>query len=432
MTRSPLVGEMPSTAVSRAAERVLVVAPVVFLVVAPFAGSSGLRTTCLMLAAAAIGWLAWRRHLTLPRPPAAMVVLFAAWSLLAVASLAWTVRPDYSLSELRVEIVYVALTMAVFFIATNEPRRWRTWCFAILSGIALALLARVLHEDLGLKLWRHPPDGGAGPYSTYLVLAAAILPVIVLAPPWGMRRGAFVFGLAWLALFFAAWSTGNRIVWPSLLAVLVITLVAGRRVPGLELASWRALGSAVAVAGLLVATAFAASVAERSDQFFRQDARFTASVERDIRPRLWKMAWSAWQEAPWLGHGFGREILERRFLPETPPVAEHPQLQHAHNTFLNVALELGAVGLAIFVALLLVLMREYLRMLSRPRVAMLGVVGLAMLGGFLVKNLTDDFFYRHNALVFWALNAALVGFASRAAGEEASLPRSRPSAAQPP
>jgi hypothetical protein len=27
-----------------------------------------------------------------------------------------------------------------------------------------------------------------------------------------------------------------------------------------------------------------------------------------------------------------------------------------------------------------------------------------------VKNLTDDFFYRHNALVFWALNGMLVGF----------------------
>src|SRR5688572_2890378 len=181
---------MPPTALSRAAERVLAVAPVAFLVVAPFAGSSGFRTTCLLLAAAAIGWLAWQRRVTLPRPPAAFLMLFAAWSLLAVASLAWTIRPDYSLSELRVEIVYVALTMAVFFIASSKPERWKTWCFAILTGIALAFLARVLHADLGLKWWRHPPDGGAGPYSTYLVLAAAILPVLVLAPPWGLRRGA--------------------------------------------------------------------------------------------------------------------------------------------------------------------------------------------------------------------------------------------------
>jgi hypothetical protein len=41
-------------------------------------------------------------------------------------------------------------------------------------------------------------------------------------------------------------------------------------------------------------------------------------------------------------------------------------------------------------------------------------MGLAMLSGFVVKNLTDDFFWRHNALVFWALNGGLLGFAARA------------------
>jgi hypothetical protein len=28
-----------------------------------------------------------------------------------------------------------------------------------------------------------------------------------------------------------------------------------------------------------------------------------------------------------------------------------------------------------------------------------------------VKNLTDDFLHRHNALVFWAFNAMLLGLA---------------------
>jgi hypothetical protein len=39
------------------------------------------------------------------------------------------------------------------------------------------------------------------------------------------------------------------------------------------------------------------------------------------------------------------------------------------------------------------------------------MMGLAMLAGFVVKNLTDDFFYRHNALVFWAINGMLLGLA---------------------
>ena len=41
--------------------------------------------------------------------------------------------------------------------------------------------------------------------------------------------------------------------------------------------------------------------------------------------------------------------------------------------------------------------------------AFLGVVGLSLLTGFVVKNLTDDFLFRSNAKEFWALLAILVG-----------------------
>jgi hypothetical protein len=59
------------------------------------------------------------------------------------------------------------------------------------------------------------------------------------------------------------------------------------------------------------------------------------------------------------------------------------------------------------------LAREYRGLLADPRVAPLGMMGLAMLAGFVVKNLTDDFVYRHNALVFWAVNGMLLGLSSR-------------------
>jgi hypothetical protein len=49
----------------------------------------------------------------------------------------------------------------------------------------------------------------------------------------------------------------------------------------------------------------------------------------------------------------------------------------------------------------------------------LGAIGLALLAAFLVKNLTDDFFNRHNALVFWALNGMLLGLARRPRAEGA-------------
>ena len=89
----------------------------------------------------------------------------------------------------------------------------------------------------------------------------------------------------------------------------------------------------------------------------------------------------------------------------------HPQIRHGHNVFFDMALQMGLVGLAVFVAVLVLLAAEYRALLRSDELAPLGVIGLAGLAGFLVKCLTDDFLHRHNALVFWALNAMLLGLA---------------------
>ena len=50
--------------------------------------------------------------------------------------------------------------------------------------------------------------------------------------------------------------------------------------------------------------------------------------------------------------------------------------------------------------------------------AFLGIVGLSVLTGFVVKNITDDFLFRSNAKEFWALIAILVGLGTRLSARE--------------
>ncbi len=52
--------------------------------------------------------------------------------------------------------------------------------------------------------------------------------------------------------------------------------------------------------------------------------------------------------------------------------------------------------------------------------AFLGVVGLSLLTGFVVKNLTDDFLFRSNAKEFWALIAMLTGLGTRLSARPAA------------
>jgi O-antigen ligase len=227
-------------------------------------------------------------------------------------------------------------------------------------------------------------------------------------------------------LLAAARVTDNRMVWVALAAVwaTAATLAAHRwraalaRAPGRWLAPLAVL---LVVLGLL----FADAAREKAMTHFPRDTTVAQSLEHDPRIALWNRTAARIAERPWTGYGFGSAILREELRGELG----NPLLVHAHNLFVNQWLQTGAVGLALFVALLAAVAWRYLRFYRAPSdtLAFLGVLGLALLVGFIVKNLTDDFLTRSNAKEFWALNAAILGWGirlERAALSARSPPRS--------
>ena len=385
---------------------------------APFEGSAGLRAAALIIAAVAI---AWRRN---ARPafqaaPKAVLAAYCAWALLACASLAWSIQPNLTLGELRAEILYGSLALGVFYLAAFEDAsRWRAWRLALLVGSLAFFATLVLQETLSIQLTRQTVLEQRGPWSTQLVLVAPLLFALGWPPPWGDSRPVWLQAAALALLLWASWQTGNRIMWVAFGAQLLLAMALWRTVSAMQATRVRDLRRLSIAAVLVVATAFGASLVEHNERYFGAQAPLVTSLERDLRPKIWSAAVRAAGDAPWLGHGFGREIVADVFVPLTPSVSDHPQLRHAHNVFLDLVLQLGLVGLAVFVAMLLALAREYRGYLRRPDIAPLGILGLTLIAGFVVKNLTDDFMHRHNALVFWALNGALIGL-----GRSAPAPR---------
>jgi O-antigen ligase len=409
VTGPSLAGDSPPPAALSAADRLLVAATFALLLLAPASGSAGLRGAMLVIASAALVLGRGRQLagdlLAIPRPVLFMV---AAWGALATLSVAWSAAPRFSLSELRGEVLYGLLAFAIFFLAAARLARWRLWWIAIIAG-TLAVFALLVAQQAGIRLSRHPMDGGPGPWSTHLVLVAPLLLAIAWPRPWGFDRGVVAKFAALLLLMIAAAATGNRIVWAAFGAQLAVFIVISGSMPAMEPARVAMLRRLTVIAALAVVIGFAASVLERNEEHYRFDPSVTASIDRDMRPKLWSVAWTEFRKAPLLGHGFGREILKERFLAVTSEVPNHPPMHHSHNMFSDIALQLGIVGLALFLAMLAVLGREYRGYLRDARLAPLGVIGLALIAGFVVKNLTDDFFYRHNALMFWALNGMLLG-----------------------
>jgi O-antigen ligase len=206
--------------------------------------------------------------------------------------------------------------------------------------------------------------------------------------------------------------SANRMVWPALIASLAVIAAAGawrwperwRAHPARRLAAVAALTLAMVAAFVDVATMKAESTQAPPPSIGR-------SVAEDPRLAIWAEVRDRIAERPWVGHGYGKEILGASLAARLGD----PTLTHAHNAFASVWLETGAIGLVLFVAVLAAAAWRFVGY-ARSRddaLSLAGVVGLAILAGMIVKNLPDDFFVRTNARYLWTTLALLVAFGER-------------------
>ena len=336
------------------------------------------------------------------------------WFLWMTASLRWTIEPRFSVREWETEVQYAAFVFVAYFVVAHDTRSVRILtatlltAFAILATVALARVA--IAGDVDLSPWHH----GDGPWSTHLVLVAPVL-FALFAKPAGTRTPQLrmlLFVVLLLLLLANARVTDNRMVWLALAAsfgtAAIVAAVRWRSAFGRS--PWRWM---MPLAALFIVLAFAlADVAHekagKSQNHGIAKTSVAQSLRNDPRIALWEVTVEKIRAAPWLGYGFGRGIL-RQVLPAE---LHDPMLTHPHNTFVSQWLQTGAVGLAIFVGFAVALAWRYLRFLRSHDdvLALMGMIGLALLAGFLVKNLTDDFFYRSNAKVFWAMTAILLAY----------------------
>ena len=417
MSGAPIASSLRVAAVNApspgeaAAARAVAVSTTAFLLVAPVTSSSGLRMGLLVAAALALGHLAWhhgRDRLAGPLP-AGLAIAFGAWALLALASAAWSVNPAYSLGEFKREVGYNAFAFGVFFLAARSPARVRLWAGALLAGALLLGLFEIARAS-AVPQWDFW-HGGPGRFSTHLALVAPLALLVVARPPEGFGRGRTALATLLAVLFVVTLDTRNRMAWIAYLAALAV--LAATLAPMVTPVARRRAAVAVLALGVALAGLFAISVVQKSEEFYPQAGSARESLELDLRPTLWRLAGAAIEERPWLGHGFGREILEPRFRAGAGE-ANREYATHAHNVFLNVTISLGFPGLALFVVLIGALVHAHGRRLANPGTRVLAALGLAVVTAFVVKSLTDDFFGRHNALVFWALNGMLLGPGARA------------------
>jgi O-antigen ligase len=250
-----------------------------------------------------------------------------------------------------------------------------------------------------------PFHRGEGALATFLVTAAPFMLLLAWRPPVGLNRGVRTWIVATLLLVLlvvTARMSENRVVWIAFAASFAVAMLLSPPT--------RARGRAVAGAGALLLVfglLFTDAARERASHVRPGDTSVAATLSADPRLVIWKSASEHIRARPWLGYGYGLHILGREIGRDTGDA----KVMHPHNLFASQWLQTGAIGAALFTIMLGAVAHRFVRFTRMKDVALarLGAIGLAVLVGFLIRNLTDDFFLRANGKLLFAACAILLG-----------------------
>jgi O-antigen ligase len=389
----------------------LAAAPLVVLVaVLPFPHTVALRVACVVLGFA-MAVAAWRRS-GVPAVPCKIAL--ALWAVVALLSLVWAFDPAYSLSEIKNEIGYTMMTFVAFFALTRSVSLLRAELTALILGASL-LCAWAISNYVVSGRWDDAlGHGGVGNFAAYAVSVAPAL--LVLAT--GSKRLRLAAGAAFVLLAVASVLSAQRILWPVLAVQILIAIWFAQRNRLLPFPARTVALVAVAV------VVFAGTVVLEAQSMRYADTRATPStarmVDADTRWRNWPKVADRIMEHPWIGAGFGRQVMAHAYPDLVPP--ENTLFWHAHNTVLNYGLSMGLPGIAVLLLVFACLARQYWRFVGHTdsTVRVLGAAGIMLLVGVLLRNQVNDFFVRDMALLFWAMNGAFLGVGLRLASAQAA------------
>lgn len=361
------------------------------------------QTVALRLLALAIGLVlsAWTWHKAgFPKIPARTVLLL--WSGCALLSLATAVDPAYSLGEIKNEIGY-AMAAFLSFVTLTRTREDAALLIVslILGNLALTAFGLWDTYSAGKTAWVNGRAGGSGTYSTYLL---ALLPVLL----WSgtvlehKRRWNLISGLIVLQLLVAV-VVEQRAFWLvfALQALIALYLLRARGFIAISASRARAIGIAAIIVSALAVTGAAVK-------------RQSLGWEQDPRLATWTGVAAQILDQPLTGKGFGIETMKKAY-PELLS-KEYTAVWHAHNLFLNYGMSMGVPGMVAILGLFFALLRQFW-LLSRTDdriIAMAGICGVLLVIGVVARNLTNDFFQRDLALLFWAIAGMFFGYAQHA------------------
>ncbi len=378
------------------------VSSVLFIFILPFASTNALRMLLLAIAFGGALWV-WRNITT---PPVPLKLPFALWGGMAALSILWSVDPVMSFKAFKNEVLYTFISFFLFFVLTRTQTELRYFLLALLASAALMAtlgIANTYHNNM--HWYSEGYQGGVGNFSTYVVLVFPFIAYLILTSErLAIRVGAIIV-LA--ILLYAGYLTLNRAMWLVLGGeVILFGIFAFIRFKKHVRFSVTGLSIFLGLSIFILLLAFHFSIKQKDSVDSISDSVVVAG--QDIRWKIWKDGVSAVEENPWVGGGVGRHAFSK-VLPD----AEMARFLHSHNMLLDMTIQLGIIGVILFLFLLVCLVKLFWYIYSTSdtfSIAGIGACGMVLVFALLAKNMTDNFFVREVSLLFWSLSGMVLGY----------------------
>ncbi|OGA16862.1 MAG: hypothetical protein A3G25_20310 [Betaproteobacteria bacterium RIFCSPLOWO2_12_FULL_63_13] len=383
-----------------------------------FSHTNALRFLLLFAGACAVVVLAIRKRAgftlqesTLIPPILIPYLLWMAWT---GASLVWSLEPELSRKEFTNELAYTLVAFWFCYLAGQAPGAARALGYGLGAGVAGVSLVAAYDYLFDRGHYEAGFHGGSGNLTSALItLIPCLLLVVWLSREKVVSARAGVLALVCVGLgVLGAYTTLNRTIWIALSIQLCLAgaLILWRSRDDRGRRKRKLIGTAVVATVIAIAVVVTvAQVQQQRRELLRQQPgkEAMADPKNDPRLRVWPYVIDIVSERPWLGSGYGRGIA-RRALHEKFPDRE---IWHAHNLFLETAIQVGIPGVALLFALISMTAAhgvQYFRSRDPIRAAC-GIAVLCIVLGMLLRNMTDVLWVRQNSLLYWGIVGMLFG-----------------------